>query len=222
MKTKKLLIIGSSSNSKLARFYFDRDTEYEVIAYAIQRDYIKDDTFDGLPVLALEEIHKSHPASKFSAFVAVGYSEMNALREKLYNLIKEKGYILPNYISPRCNYLTSEPMGDNNLILEDNTIQPMVKIGSNNVFWSGNHIGHDVQIGNHNFISSHVVISGFTHIHNNCFLGVNSTFRDAIHIHNFSLVAAGAVIMENTEEYGVYVPPKTVKINKKSTDIRIS
>lgn len=221
-KSKKIIIIGASSNSKLARFYFDRDTEYQVVAYAIEKQYIKETQFDHLPVVALEDLEKNYPPSQYAAFVAVGYSNMNAVREKLYQITKEKGYTLPNYISPRCNFLTAEPMGDNNLILEDNTIQPFVQIGSNNVFWSGNHIGHDVKIGNHNFISSHVVVSGFTKIENNCFLGVNATLRDAITIKSFSLLAAGAVIMEDTEEYGVYVPPKTVKISKKSTDLRIS
>ncbi len=106
--------------------------------------------------------------------------------------------------------------------MEDNTIQPFVKIGSNNVFWSGNHIGHDAQICDHCFITSHVVISGFTVIENNCFLGVNSTFRDGILVGAYSLIGAGATIMKNTDEESVYLAQKPFKMNKKSLDLKIS
>lgn len=220
MKDRNLIIIGASASAKIARFYFERDTEFKVHGYAVQESYMTKETlYDGLPVVSLEKIVQTHPPTEFQCFVAVGYSKMNSVREKLYKLIKELGYILPNYISPRSSFLTNEEIGDNNLILEDNTIQPFVKIGSNNVFWSGNHIGHDVEIGSHNFISSHVVISGYTKVGNNCFFGVNSTFRDSITIGNKNLIAAGAIIMNSTNDGDVYVPPRSSKLDKKSDDL---
>lgn len=221
-KTKKIIIIGLSNNAKLAAFYFNRDTHYEVVAFAVDREYIKEKTFYNKPLIALEEIEKLYPPAEFHAFVAVGYSKMNEVREKLYYKMKELKYKLPNYISPRCSYLSEEEIGDNNFILEDNTIQPFVKIGSNNVLWSGNHIGHDVQIGDHNFITSHVVISGFTKIENNTFLGVNSTFRDGITIASKTLVAAGAIIMKDTEAEQVFLPARSSLHDKKSTELKIS
>lgn len=219
---RNIIIIGNSGNSRLARFYFDKDTGYKVVGYALNRDYLKEETFDGLPVFAIEDIKTIYPPSECDAFVAVGYNKMNRVREKLYHELKDLGYTLPNYISPRCSFLTTEPVGDNNFILEDNTIQPFVKIGSNNVFWSGNHIGHDGAIGDHNFITSHVVVSGFVKIKNNCFLGVNATIRDAVTIADATLVAAGAIIMKDTIEKGVYLPARSVLFEKKSDEIEIS
>ena len=222
MKTKKLVIVGATSNARIIRVFFEDDSDYEVVAFAAHRDYIKEDTFEGLPVVPFEDLETSHPPSQFDAFVAVGYTDMNSIRERLYHETKAKGYSLPNYISSRCTFLTKETIGDNNMILEDNTIQPFVKIGSNNVLWSGNHIGHDVVIGDHTYITSHVVISGFTRIGDNSFLGVNATLRDDITIAKFTLVAAGAVIMKDTEEEGVYLAPQATKYGKKSSEIKIS
>ena len=99
----------------------------------------------------------------FGRNVEVAYEGWRPLEDGTFNFMF--GYMNENW--------EEEPnieIGENNLILEDNTIQPFVKIGSNNVFWSGNHIGHDVEICNHVYITSHVVISGFTKIGNNCFL----------------------------------------------------
>ena len=217
----KIVIIGNTSNAKLAHYFFSEDSSYEVVAFSVEKEYIKENQFCGLPVVPFEDVKELYPPKSYDAFVAIGYSQMNKIREKLYGLTKSKGYFLPNYISSKCSFLTKEPIGDNNLILEDNTIQPFVKIGSNNVLWSGNHIGHDSEIKNHCFISSHVVISGFTTVENNCFLGVNSTFRDDIIIKKESLIGAGAVVMESTEEKGVYLAPKPSKIKKLSNELKI-
>ena len=218
---KKLIIVGNTSNAKLAHYYFTHDSEYEVAGFSVDREYMLDAFFCNLPVVPLEDLNKTFPTNKFDVFVAVGYTNMNIVREKLYNRVKELGYFLPNYISSKCSFLTNEKIGDNNFILEDNTIQPFVKIGNNNVLWSGNHIGHDAHIKNNCFITSHVVISGFTSISDNCFLGVNSTFRDDIILGKYSLIGAGAVIMSNTEEKSVYLATKPFKMNKLSTDLKI-
>jgi len=222
MKNKKLVIIGNTSNARLAKFFFTTDSDYEVVAFSVDRQYINHNEFEGLPVIAFEEIESKYPASEFEAFVAVGYTNMNKIREKLYNECKSKGYIMANYISSHCTFLTQIPTGDNCFILEDNTIQPYVKIGSDVVLWSGNHIGHDVIIEDHNFITSHVVVSGFVTIKRNCFIGVNATIRDAITIAPETLIAAGAIIMKDTEEKEVYLPARSSLFTKKSDEIKIS
>lgn len=218
---KELIIIGNSANSKLARYYFEKDLNYKVRAYAVNQQYREQDYFDNLPVVNVEDLKYTYPPEEFDCFVAVGYNKMNQTREKLYKEIKAYGYMLPNYISPRCSYLTEIEIGDNNLILEDNTIQPFVKIGSNNVFWSGNHIGHDGEIGNHNFITSHVVVSGFVKIGSNCFIGVNSTIRDSIQLADRTLIAAGAIINKDTRKDSVHVPARSTILGKKSFELNI-
>lgn len=218
----KLIIVGNTANARVAHFLFEKDTHYEVCAFVVNKEYLTVRSLWGKPVVELESIKFTHPPDEYDAFVAIGYSEMNQLRERIYFQMKELGYTLPNYISPRCTFLSDEPIGDNNFILEDNTIQPFVKIGSNNVLWSGNHIGHEAVISDHCYITSHVVVSGFTVIERNCFLGVNSTIRDNIRIAPFTLIGAGAIIMNDTEEEAVYLPARSVKIDKKSTDIKIS
>ncbi len=222
MSNKKLIIIGNTSNARLTKFFFENDSNYEVAAFSVNEKYITENTFEGIPVVPFENLEKDFPAAEYDVFVAVGYNNMNKIREQLYYECKKKGYFLPNYISSRCSFLTKEIIGDNNLILEDNTIQPFVKIGSNNVLWSGNHIGHDTVIGDHNFLTSHVVVSGFVTIENNCFIGVNATLRDAITIASETLIAAGCIIMKDTQKEDVYVPARSVKLEKKSSEITIS
>jgi len=221
-KNKKLIIIGNTSNARLAKYFFETDSDYEVSAFSVNENYITSQAFEGLPLTPLEEIKTNYPPAEFDAFVAVGYNNMNKIRENLYNECKSNGYRMANYISSHCSYLSQFQPGDNCFILEDNTIQPYVRIGNNVVLWSGNHIGHDVTIEDHNFISSHVVVSGFVTIKRNCFIGVNATLRDAITIAPETLIAAGAIIMKDTVEKGVYLPARSTLFDKKSDEIKIS
>ena len=146
------------------------------------------------------------------------YAHESAARAK-YAEAKRRGYSLVSYVSSRCTNLTEYAVGDNCFILEDNTIQPFVRIGNNVTLWSGNHIGHDAVIEDHVFISSHVVISGHVHVGAYSFLGVNATLRNGIRIGARSLLGAGAVIMADTEEGGVFVPRPAQRLAKSSDEI---
>src|SRR5207247_8343033 len=131
-----------------------------------------------------------------------------------YRAARDLGYRLATYVSRRCTFLSETPPGDNCFILEDNTIQPFVTIGNDVTLWSGNHIGHDSVIEDHCFLASHIVVSGHCRICNHCFIGVNATLRNSITIAPETLVGAGAVIMRDTVEQGVYLPERARLFDK--------
>jgi len=215
----KIIVFGTGDIAQIAKYYFTIDSEFEVVAFTVDRDYVNAETFEDKPLVAFEEIVQRYPPSDYKMFIALSYSKMNKIRASKYNSAKEKGYELVSYVSSKCSYLTQNEPGDNCFIFEDNTIQPFVKIGNNVTIWSGNHIGHHSEIMDHNFISSHVVISGHCTIKPNCFIGVNATLAHKIILAEETLVGAGAVISKNSEAQGIYVPPRTVKLDKNSTEI---
>lgn len=200
---RKLVIFGAAEQAELAHFYFTEEGAYEVVAFVVDDDYLQEMSFCGKPLIGLSQLAKLYPPQDVCAFVALGYTKMNGLREAKYHALKAMGYELVTYVSRFCHCFTKD-IGENCLILEDNTIQPFVKIGNNVTLWSGNHIGHHSQIGDHSFITSHVVISGGVKVGANSFLGVNATIRDHITIGEYSLIGAGAIITKSTEPRSLY------------------
>lgn len=196
--SKKLVIFGVGDIGQLAHYYFTHDSDYDVVAFTVDKDYIKETEFCGLPVVPFEEITTSHPAENNDIFIAVSYAQLNKVRKDKYLAAKDKGYHTPSYISSHATVLNEGRIGDNCFILEDNTIQPFVTIGDNVTLWSGNHIGHHSTIKSHNFIASHIVVSGGVVIEESCFLGVNATLRDHITIGEGCIIAAGACVMNDT------------------------
>lgn len=202
---RELVIFGAAEIAQLAYFYFSTDSSYKVIAFTVDQDYFRENSFCNLPVVPFESIFDEFSPNKHDMFIAVGYSQLNCLRKKKYLQAKSMGYTLASYISSRATVLNEGKVGDNCFILENNTIQPFVSIGNNVTLWSGNHIGHHSNISDHCFIASHAVISGGVDIGESCFIGVNATLRDHIKVGERCIVGAGATLLTNAESGGVYL-----------------
>src|SRR6187200_1714455 len=139
----RLVIFGTGDIARLANFYFTRDSPHEVVAFTVDAEYRRGDSFEGLPLVDSSEVVSRFPPGEHEMFVAISYARMNQIRAAKYEQMKSAGYRLVSYVSSRCSYLSDHPPGDNCFILEDNTIQPFVRIGNDVTLWSGNHIGHD-------------------------------------------------------------------------------
>ena len=216
-----IVVFGTGDIARLAHYYFSRDSEHRVVAFTVDRAYRNADTFLDLPLVDFETVTDRFPPARFRMFVALSYADMNRLRGLKYDQAKALGYELATYVSSRCSWLTDHQAGDNCFILEDNTVQPFVRIGNNVTLWSGNHIGHDSIIEDHVFIASHIVVSGHVHIHSFCFIGVNATLRNSITIARQTLIGAGAVIMKDTVEKGVYLPQRAQLFDKNSDEVSL-
>ncbi len=205
---KKVVLFGNGAVARIARFLMLHDSPHDVVACTVDRAFVSEDQSFGLPLVPFDEMPARYPPDEFAMFVAVGYSRMNGLRQQKYLEAKAMGYELVSYVSTRASAWPGTEIGDNCLIMEEVIIQPMVTIGSDVILWSGCHIGHESVIGDHCFVSSHAVVSGLVTVQANCFLGSNSTIRDGITVARESVIGAGAVIMKDTQERGVYVAPR--------------
>lgn len=216
----KLVIFGTGDISQLAHFYFSEDSNYEVVAFAVDAAYLKAPVFCDLPVVAFEDVAHIYPPDTHDFFIALSYSKLNTVRKEKYLAAKVKGYKLASFISSQATMLSKFPVGENCFIFEDNTIQPFVTIGNNVTLWSGNHIGHHSVIKDHCFISSHVVISGGVEIGEQCFIGVNSTLRDHIKIGDRCVIGAGSLLLADAEAEGVYIGSATERSRVPSSRLK--
>jgi sugar O-acyltransferase (sialic acid O-acetyltransferase NeuD family) len=200
-----VVIFGILDSASLAHFYLKHDTKHQVVAFSVSAEYMPvERRFEGLPVVAFEEVENKYPASDYAFFAPMSPRKMNRLRENVYNQIKAKKYQLISYISSKATVWPEAQIGDNCFILEDNTLQPYTPIGNNVVLWSGNHVGHHGIIHDHVFFTSHVVLSGHCTVEPFCFFGVNATVRNDLRIAEGSLIGMSASIIRNTEPWGVY------------------
>ena len=197
-----IIIFGTGEIAKLAHYYFKHDPAcpYNVVAFTVDDEYVDSDTFNQLPLIPISKLKEYYPPNKFAAHVALSYQKLNQLREKKYGLMKSLGYELVSYICSKSVLWEDLQHGDNCFILENQTIQPTVKIGSNVMIWSTNHLGHNCEIKDHVYLASGITVSGHTVIGERTFVGVNAAFKDFIEIGKDCFITMGANVIKNIKD----------------------
>lgn len=197
---RPLVIIGIGDFGRIARFYLEQDSQHRVVAHAVSAGLREHDQFLGLPLVALEDLPRTHPPEEFDVQIGIAYSRVNRNRQEMFETAKSLGYRAVTYVCSKAITWNDLDAGEGAFIFEANVIQPYVRIGRNTVLWSGNHIGHDSTIGDHVFIASHVVVSGNCRVGNNTFIGVNATLRDGVTIGANCVIGAGTLILNDVPD----------------------
>lgn len=206
---EKVIIFGNTKLAELAYFYFKHDSPYRVVAFTVNEEYVAQNEYLGLPLIPFEEIENHYPPGEFKMFIAIGYKRLNTIRAKKYYEAKEKGYELVSYISSRASHWDDTEIGDNCFILENQVIQPYVKIGNDVTIWCNSHFGHNTVVGDHCWISPHAAICGGVTVGPYSFIGTNVTIRDNVTIGRECIIGAGAIILNDTKDKEVYVAKST-------------
>jgi sugar O-acyltransferase (sialic acid O-acetyltransferase NeuD family) len=200
---RSLVIFGSAEMAVMARFYFENDTQYHVAAFTVDDAFVDRDSVEGRPLVAWSEALRRFPPGDCDMHVALSYRGLNRRRQAKFEMAKQAGYRLVSYVCSKSVTWPDLSIGENCFILENQTIQPTVKIGANVMLWSGNHIGHGSTIGDHTYLASHVVISGHCRIGQRCFFGVNATVRDFVVIGDDSFIAMDASVTRDVPQGAV-------------------
>jgi sugar O-acyltransferase (sialic acid O-acetyltransferase NeuD family) len=207
---KKTVIFGNSPAAIQCHFDLTHDSPYEVVAFTVDRSYIKAQEQCGLPVVPFEDIESTYPPRDFNMLVAIYSSRVNKTRAEKYDQAKAKGYELISYVSSRAITWPGLVIGDNCYISEGSICKPFIEIGNNVFVMPGALIGHFTVIKDHCFIAPRAAVLGGVTVEPYCVIGANSTILDAVTVARECIVGAGAVINENTQEKGVYrVNPPT-------------
>ena len=205
-KVKKLVIFGAGTLGHLAYQFFQKDSEYDVVAFTVQKSYIKhnSDEFCGKPIVPFEEITNYYPPSHYDMFVALGWYKLNRNRSTIYTLAKEKGYTLANYIHKSVVYWDDLDIGDNCMVMEGSIIQPFVKIGNNVTIWSDCCIEHYAKIEDNCTLVAGCKVAGDATIRKNSFVGVGSLIGDGVIVEEDNFIAMGTVVRKATQKNAIY------------------
>jgi sugar O-acyltransferase (sialic acid O-acetyltransferase NeuD family) len=217
---RDVVIFGSGQVAEVMHYYLIHEGDRKIAAFTLDASFLKESSHLGLPVVAFEEVEKAFPPDRYDMFVAISYRQVNKARERKVGEAGAKGYALISHVSPRAVVWSGFEAKPNTFIMENNVIQPYVRIGKNVIMWSGNHVGHHTEIGDNCFIASHAVISGSVTVGRNTFIGVNATIRDNVTIGSSNVIGAAALILEDTADEAVYMGQATTAARVPSSRLR--
>lgn len=206
---KRLVIFGAGTLARMARAYFTRDTEYHVVACTVDREHLGSASLDGVPTIPFDELGNSHQPTEYSLFVAVGYTQVNKARARIFEQCAHLGYSFPTVVSSLASRWGDLAIGRNCLVFDGAIIEPEVQIGDGVIVWSGSQICHNASIGDHCFLGPHSVVLGDVSVGSRSFIGGNATVRDGVKIAEDCVIGAGTVIKNDTRPGDVYAAVST-------------
>ena len=201
----QIVIYGNGSMARVLYSYARRSMD--VRGFTVDDVCIQpgDDTLCGLPLIPFSRVLEAFNPSEYTMIIAIGFIEMNELRERKYNEAKAMGYSFTNYIHPSFILHDDVRIGENCIIYENVAVHPGSSIG-NSVFITANaSIGHDCRIEHSNWINSGVSIAGGVHVRPGCFFGVNACVAHGVTIGARNFIGANTLIGKNTGDDEVYL-----------------
>ncbi|THU41537.1 transferase [Niastella caeni] len=202
---KQLVIFGIGKIAEVVYYYAKEECGFSIACFCVDEKYRTIPTFQDLPVVAFEEVAKNYPPDRYDMFVAVGYHDLNRLRETKCREAMEKGYALASIISPRANLPLNVTTGWNCFIMPPAVIHPCVRIANNVFIWSGAMVGHHSVIEDNCWLTSCCNISGNVHIGANTFLAVNATVGHSVTLGKNCFLGANTLVIKNLEDDKVVI-----------------
>ena len=213
---RKIIVIGASQFASLMTAYIEEFSAWDILTYAVDKEYLTSDEFCKKPLMALSDVQKEYPPEYFSAFIAVGYNQMGDIRKRLFNYVKSVGYHVLNFIHPT-SLCYAKSIGEGNIFLENSVISLRSKIGNGNLIWNGCQLGHDLVVGNFNTFCAGSIISGDTHVGDNCFFGVGSAVRNGVEVAPYTFVGMQEQLNHNSKIEEAYTKVGSTKAQKMSS-----
>lgn len=201
----RTLIYGNGAMAKVLFSYVR--AKWDVTGFTVDRACIAEqaDTFCGLPLVPFETVEDVFDPQAHKIIVAVGFLEMNALRERKHNEAEAKGYAFDSYVHETVVKHMDVSIEDDCIVLDHVSIHPGCTIGRGTFISANVSIGHDCIIGPYCYITSGVSMAGGCHIGEGCFFGVNSSVVHSVRVGERNLVGANTLLSQDSEDDEVYV-----------------
>lgn len=190
---KKIILVGGGGHCKAVIDVLEQQKQFEIIGIIDKSEKVGSKVFN-YQVIAddskLYNLVKDFPY----AFVTIGHLKSPAPRIRIFNLLKECGFLLPTIVSPKAYISKYSKIGEGTIIMHDAIINANSIIGNNCIVNSKALIEHDTIVSDNCHISTNATINGGVTIGSNCFIGSNVTTNNNIRISDNSFVKAGSLV----------------------------
>lgn len=201
------IILGAGGHAK-SILQLIRDAGYSV-AGVVDSKLSKGSAFLGIyPVLGTDADLKAIRASGISvAFVGVGGATGNATRAKIFNQLKDAGFIMPPLVSKMANFDPTSHLGEATYVFPGATVGADCVVGRDVIVNQGSIICHDCRVGDHVHLAPGSILAGEVTV------GASTTIGMAATVMN-NLTIGADVLVHNTVAVARDIPSgKIVTLN---------
>ncbi|PCH95134.1 MAG: transferase [Bacteroidetes bacterium] len=206
---KEIIIFGTGKIAEAVHYYLKNESDLKVVAATVDKEYMPDEDFVGVPVVPFEEVQKQYPPDQYGMFVALGYHELNTLRAAKLKEAKEKGYQIVSYVDKNSGVLKDTEYGENCFIMHNVAIHPKVKFGNNVFVWSGAVICHHTIIEDNCWLTAGSNIMGGVVLGENTFVAGNAMISHSVTVGKRCFIGANTLVTKDLKDEQVVVSNST-------------
>ena len=197
---KQIVLVGGGGHCKVVIDAIRLSGDYQIYGI-VDPGISKGEVILGVPVLGnddiLEDIFKK---GVNTAFVTVGSTGDSSLRIKLYERLKDIGFILPVIVHPKTVISQNIEIQEGTFIAASVTVNAGTKIGRNTILNTSCSIDHDCVVGDHVHIAPGVILSAGIVIGDRTHVGTGTKVANYIRIGKDCMICMGEVITGNVPD----------------------
>lgn len=199
--SKSILLLGSGGHfhsvldSVMAAGDYDRIGL--IVKNETERDRMQDPAEKALVAGTDDDLERLVSEGWEYAFVAVGSIGNTSLRERLFRILKEYGYIIPVIRDPAAVIASRVQLEEGTYIGKKAVINAGSKVRKCAIINTGAIIEHDCEIGEFAHVSSGAVLCGGVDVGSRTHIGAGSAVRQQIRIGEDVLIGVGSVVVKD-------------------------
>jgi len=188
---EEILLIGGGGHCHSVIDVIEQENKYKIVGIIDKKELLGKIVL-GYKIIGCDEDLENLSKKYKYAFVSVGQIQSADIRIKIFNNLKNIGFILPKIVSPLSYVSKHSIIGEGTIIMHHALVNASVTIGNNCIINTKALIEHDSIIEDNCHISTASVINGGVIVTENTFVGSNSTSKEYIKINSF--VNAGSFV----------------------------
>jgi len=194
---KKLLLIGGGGHCKSVIDCLLQTNQYKEIAIIDKNENIGK-LISEIPIIGCDDdLSKLYENGYDFAFVTLGSIGDVSLRIKLYNLLEEIGFEIPNIIDSSAIISKHVKMGKGVFVGKNAVINACALIGNGSIINTSSTIEHDCIIGEFTHIAPGSVLCGEVKIGENSHIGARSVIKQQVNIGKNTTIGIGSVVLHD-------------------------
>ena len=209
----RVLGLGAGGHAKVVIEILRLCGGYDIIGLLDRREELWATFISGVEVLGDDRrLADLYAGGVRCAFVGVGSVQRTDIRKRLYELLRNAGFVIARAVHPRAIVSAGAEIGEGPIIMAGAIVNPAARIGDNVIVNSGAIVEHDCIIEDHVHIATGARLSGGVTVQAGAHVGIGATIKQNVKIGRESVVGAGAVVIKDVpdSETVVGVPAKVL------------
>ena len=195
MIKQSLLLVGAGGHAKACIDVIEQNGRFDIIGLLGLPEQSGKQIL-GYPVIGTDDTLKDLRTVCSHALVTVGQIKSSELRIRLFTLLLQYDFFIPDIISPHAYVSSHAKLGVGTIVMHGAIVNAGAVVGCNCILNSQSLIEHDVIVGDHCHISTAAVINGDSVIEDGTFIGSGSVIRESTKVSARSVIGMGQLIKD--------------------------